>query len=198
MSKIKEECAAKSVNRLIVTGEPIDGLDWPESENAALALAAFWQWHTLHGESTTLDQSTAETILASTKIPGRKQIVRDEHDVTWYLDGAHTVESLQTVADWLIKVSNPQNSTLLFFCGPDRDWDCLYATLAHLDFQKVLFLYPEAYRHLYESSQRSFHGVSITSVNDWLECTDVETESVVVTGSFYIVGDVLRHLQPQQ
>jgi folylpolyglutamate synthase/dihydropteroate synthase len=183
---------------LTVVTESLGTLDWPESENAALALAAFQQWHTLHGEPMVLNRSTAESILTTTKIPGRKQIVRDNLGVTWFLDGAHTVESLQTVADWLIKVCNPKESTLLFFCGPDRDWDRLYSTITHLNFQKVLFLYPEAYRHLYESSQRSFREIPVTSLVEWLENSGIETKSVVVTGSFYIVGDVLRYLQTQQ
>lgn len=177
-----------------VVTESLNTLDWPESENAALALAAFQEWCTIHQEPSSLDPFAAESILADTKIPGRKQIVHDQKGTSWYLDGAHTVESLQAVADWLSKVSKPHESTLIFFCGPDRDWDRLYSTIAHLNFQKTLFLYPEGYKHLYKNKQQSFRGIQIAALDEWLESNAVETKSVISTGSFYIVGDVLGHL----
>ena len=40
--------------------------------------------------------------LEKTRWPGREQIVRDEHskNLTFYLDGAHTEESMRTCAEW--------------------------------------------------------------------------------------------------
>ena len=42
--------------------------------------------------------------LATTKWPGRCQTVLDPNrkDVTWYLDGAHTVESFQCCMQWYL------------------------------------------------------------------------------------------------
>ena len=42
--------------------------------------------------------------LATTKWPGRCQTVLDANrkDVTWYLDGAHTVESLECCMLWFV------------------------------------------------------------------------------------------------
>ena len=42
--------------------------------------------------------------LATTKWPGRCQTVLDpdRKDVTWYLDGAHTVESLECCMQWFV------------------------------------------------------------------------------------------------
>lgn len=40
--------------------------------------------------------------LKATNWPGRCQIAKDtkEAGLTWYLDGAHTIESLQCCGDW--------------------------------------------------------------------------------------------------
>lgn len=76
-------------------------------QNAALAVRlakSFLQLRTgsLFGESD-LPQSFKRG-LATTKWPGRCQTIVDptRPGVTWYLDGAHTVESLECCMQWFL------------------------------------------------------------------------------------------------
>lgn len=76
-------------------------------KNAALALRlakSFLQSQTrLLYEESELPESFKRG-LATTKWPGRCQTVLDpdRKDVTWYLDGAHTVESLECCMQWFV------------------------------------------------------------------------------------------------
>ena len=55
--------------------------------------------------------------LEETRWPGRCQTIVDRHPgrrgVTWYLDGAHTVESLQCCAEWFVNVTSATRSVYI-------------------------------------------------------------------------------------
>jgi folylpolyglutamate synthase len=60
-----------------------------------------------------------KTGLKSVKWPGRCDIRKDtKSDTTWYLDGAHTMESIQLAAKWfadkVVDNSEPENRVLIF------------------------------------------------------------------------------------
>lgn len=80
-------------------------------QNAALAV------HMAHTFLSSIDASESRpeplsqlpepfiTGLVSTKWPGRCQTVRDpvHQNMTWYLDGAHTAESLTSCIQWFVQ-----------------------------------------------------------------------------------------------
>ncbi|GAA6056511.1 hypothetical protein JCM3770_006853 [Rhodotorula araucariae] len=87
--------------------------------------------------------------LEQTRWPGRCQIARDPEntDVRWYLDGAHTVESLKCCGEWFDEASlqNSDASTraLIFNCTSGRSGLSLLGTLlsslSSQPFQHVIF-----------------------------------------------------------
>lgn len=80
-----------------------------QKQNATLAVhlaGTFLQKQT--GESYSVDtlSPTFKRGLELARWPGRCQIVQDPKEdarITWYLDGAHTLESLQYTADWFVR-----------------------------------------------------------------------------------------------
>ncbi|GAA5975418.1 hypothetical protein JCM5350_006473 [Sporobolomyces pararoseus] len=73
--------------------------------------------------------------LEQTRWPGRCQVAQDEEkkELTWYLDGAHTVESLRCCGEWFAEeaLSNKQKAsrTLVFNCTSGRSGLSLLGTL---------------------------------------------------------------------
>lgn len=73
--------------------------------------------------------------LAHSRMIGRCQTVnfsaqQGRHATTFYLDGAHTIESMQNGADWFISHFRDRNIAgqkliLIFYCSPDRNVDAL-------------------------------------------------------------------------
>ncbi|XP_042487173.1 folylpolyglutamate synthase-like isoform X2 [Macadamia integrifolia] len=140
----------------------------------AIALCRTWLQKTGHLEGTYLDQpsSLPEQFvrgLTTASLQGRAQIITDPYvrsgDLVFYLDGAHSPESMEVCARWFclaIKdnvqqqnfLEKPQNAIsmknstliLLFNCMSVRDpqllLPCLVKTCAHhgVHFQKALFV----------------------------------------------------------
>jgi len=65
--------------------------------------------------------------LAETKWPGRCQTVT-KGDVTWLLDGAHTVESLRSCGEWAWSTPDKPN-VLIFNCSGGRQGETLLGAL---------------------------------------------------------------------
>jgi len=81
--------------------------------------------------------------LEVTRWPGRNQVVR-RNNVEYYLDGAHTEESMQVCVDWfsIACVVNKQVNVyrvLLFNATGDRDVTTLLGPLTNLDLDLVIF-----------------------------------------------------------
>jgi folylpolyglutamate synthase len=75
-------------------------------ENATLAVElsrTFIEKQNALDDKAELPQTFVEGLRAA-KWPGRCQIVPDptERSLTWYLDGAHTLESLDCCMDWFL------------------------------------------------------------------------------------------------
>ncbi|GAA5823844.1 hypothetical protein JCM11251_003319 [Rhodosporidiobolus azoricus] len=79
--------------------------------------------------------SSYVTALERARWPGRCQIDTDKEDekVTWYLDGAHTTESLKCCAEWFdeaaLQGSSPATRVLVFNCTSGRSGRSLLETL---------------------------------------------------------------------
>ncbi|KAK4050828.1 Folylpolyglutamate synthetase [Microbotryomycetes sp. JL201] len=73
--------------------------------------------------------------LEQTKWPGRCQVEADAkaREMTWYLDGAHTVESLKCCGDWFAETAlqgrAPHTRALVFNCTSGRSGHSLLSTL---------------------------------------------------------------------
>lgn len=73
--------------------------------------------------------------------PGRFQIL-NENNLTFYIDGAHTVESIKLCAEWFMQKTD--NSTaeniLIFNTTGDRNSESFLSILEQCRFSKVMFV----------------------------------------------------------
>ncbi|KAH3660015.1 hypothetical protein OGAPHI_007220 [Ogataea philodendri] len=69
--------------------------------------------------------------------PGRCQIIKDDkrEDLTWYIDGSHTTESIASGTAWFASVTNDTNRKVLLFNQQTRNVESLLEEL-HLQMQK--------------------------------------------------------------
>ena len=80
--------------------------------------------------------------------PGRAHIIEKQNNLTYFLDGAHTMLSVQACRAWFEYVSNTQEKNitplktlkvLIFNTTKDRDPKSLLSHLASFPFDKVIF-----------------------------------------------------------
>ncbi|WVW82226.1 hypothetical protein I302_104232 [Kwoniella bestiolae CBS 10118] len=101
--------------------------------NASLAVALCSKFLSIQkypfnhpSSSSTIPQSFIEP-LASTRWPGRCQQVK-QGEVTWLLDGAHTIESLRSCAEWAF-AGDKKPDVLIFNCSGGRAGESLLGEL---------------------------------------------------------------------
>lgn len=135
----------------------------------------------------------------------------------WYIDGAHTRESVEYAASWFEgHARRGRHRVLLFHCSRDRPFGPLLAPLlglhAHLPFAQVFFVKPQsptdsvgeracpdllAHREMAAFWQAetglACHSASAQSLADLLPVSAGEAQ-VLATGSLYLVGSVMQHL----
>lgn len=165
-----------------------------------------------------LQKTSVARALQTTDWPGRHQIFTDA-DVTWYLDGAHTIESLQYAIEWFGRHRLPVcDGILMFHCSHDRSYEHLLRPLveAHLKngtmFTSALFARPwspldrgidlrlHEQMALYWTQKTGLPGQAITthdipSFPSLRRLPQGRRAQVLVTGSLYLVGDLLRLLK---
>lgn len=75
--------------------------DWPRQgwANAALALALVQEYLRCHQRSLRITGKELAKVIREGQPPGRYHIFHNDQG-TWYLDGAHTKESLRSTAEW--------------------------------------------------------------------------------------------------
>lgn len=71
------------------------------------------------------------TGLTTTHWPGRCQVLPDRlrSDLTWFIDGAHTKESIQGATHWFTTITNPAHSRVLYFNQQKRGPKQLLTTM---------------------------------------------------------------------
>lgn len=132
LRKRSEELEALELNICAPTSENIQlGLAGAHQQhNAGLAIAlatSFLQQRFPSEEYSSLPQSFI-TGLSAVKWPGRCQTIIDpvRKNVIWYLDGAHTSESLQCCIEWFVGLNesvlpgNSRTRVLIFNCTNGR------------------------------------------------------------------------------
>lgn len=190
--RVLEEEARLSGSQLTVVDEALP-LAFPGGVNAALALRLFLQFYP------EADRAQCLAVLMETKWPGRQQTIVHESRL-WFLDGAHTVESLLAVLSWLHherKQDNMGPSELWFHCSSDRDWRRLLGVLMERRWDRVLLVPPsDADSSHYEGIEKEMG--SVVSVERCKDVVDAvarsESKAVLATGSLHLVGALLAHL----
>ena len=141
--------------------------------------------------------------IASAHIPGRFQRFRAQ-DRDWILDGAHNVDSAQILVKTLAELGS-QPAALLTGMIQGHQPEAFYrivcpqvgqVRVAPIDFYRALA--PELLAEIIGSvhpNVRSSSSLS-TAIQTLVESTSAH-DTILVTGSFYLVGEVLRFLQPQ-
>lgn len=147
----------------------LDGVH--QRSNAALAVALCHAWEKKCGMSGTsrrrcemLSQGILpkeyEEGLTHVEWPGRAQIIAESPNVTYFLDGAHTSESMNACASWFVESSNrlcdrartgdTYERWMLFYCKKDRNPERLLSPLSHhlrnshMDLTRALFVVPDS------------------------------------------------------
>jgi folylpolyglutamate synthase len=192
--------------------------------NQALAVLAVRQHLGLSSDPLTAlhDVSPHEMLgLQETRLRGRCEIV-SQGDVTWYLDGAHTKESLDQVASWFKQSTSPDAKSILIFNQQERDASHLLEHLLTAINRPDIFSHALFTRN--EQSRTEGGGAQDLSVQrkaaekmtelapdckklvlDNIQDTIEEARRlaregggrVLVTGSLHLVGGVLQALEPR-
>ncbi|CAF0978676.1 unnamed protein product [Adineta steineri] len=216
--------------------------------NASLAIQLVFHWLSARaGKSYNelLEAPLSKEILqglATCRWSGRNELVTT-NTATYYLDGAHTIESIEQCKNWFMnsisKQQTPTRNILLFYCSNDRDPEVLLQPLMTCKFDCVAFCSPvtsmtidgnshtdtkssndqwrakvdmsgeigrlslhvAAFEKLWLSTLENqtnmpsihcFHTVSQALA--WIDDSKSLKPSVLVTGSLYLVGAVLKLL----
>ncbi|XP_043254292.1 folylpolyglutamate synthase, mitochondrial-like [Colletes gigas] len=163
--------------------------------------------------------------LCACKWPGRMQILRGSM-ADFFLDGAHTIESMKCCIDWFNNVSNGRsegNKILIFNTSSKRNSTTLLTLLKPLGFRKAYFV-PNFARIETTDNEMNCYLIDaqklkcVNNSNEWeadsmvvnsvFECLEEikkgstdnvncnEKFQILVTGSLHLVGAVLSILDP--
>lgn len=113
------------------------------------------------------------------------------NNLTWYLDGAHTVESLETCADWFkSKLQANATRVLVFNCTHGRDSDRLLQVISDIqpqaDFDHVVFTTNITTKNGYSKDN--------TSKADTLEELDNVRKSLAISWEKQVPEFKLQHI----
>lgn len=154
---IKERSVEKEVESFQVINERSDlnniklGLNGDfQKQNASLAIALCHAHLTKLGYKIDIDVLPEEFIngLEKATWPGRCQIIEDpkrKSDLVWYIDGAHTTDSVMNGSHWFTQVTNPEKKHVLLFNQQTREPGVLLTTLfdqmqnTNIKFDHVIF-----------------------------------------------------------
>lgn len=186
------EGEARRVGAPLRVIEPVKGLPWPMNQNAALAIAAFQLICPMDNAE---NKDCAEMVesLKEVRWHGRQHIIQ-KGATTWYLDGAHTVESITAALQWLQSAIRDTAPTLVFYCGLDKDYKCLLLSLGK-NWSNAYFIPPKSDESLAKQQEMACWFEESTGIRSLAmsQLPDL-TGPVFVTGSFYLVGRILADL----
>ncbi len=177
--------------------------------NASLAQEMTKKWLQLQGMAN-LTEKEYEEALQLVKWPGRHQQHQLNDDLCLFLDGCHTVESVQYCANWFTRGAfDDQLRHLVFHCSMDRDYRALLKPLLGFSFESVSFVIPvNGKGSTSTTSAMLAHHQAMAEY--WKEATGQEAQvlslqnpeffstlkgKVLICGSLYLVGDVMALFQ---
>ncbi|KOX79374.1 Folylpolyglutamate synthase, mitochondrial [Melipona quadrifasciata] len=159
--------------------------------------------------------------LASCKWPGRMQILRSSVG-DFFLDGAHTIESIECCISWFNDMSSKGKKLLIFNTSSGRDSTKLLRPLRSLHFYKAYFVPNTAGIKSLDDEMNSLsideqkikcemnskiwgmNSIVLNNVFEVLEDIkknlkqkdDCERNQILVTGSLHLIGAVLAIIDP--
>ncbi|KAJ8734346.1 hypothetical protein PYW07_014897 [Mythimna separata] len=170
---------------------------------------------------------TKETMtgLSACKWPGRYQVVDSEY-AKFYLDGAHTKESMEICAEWFKNHNRLHDKVLIFSATGDRNAEVLLQPLKDVGFKSVYFVIPTAHKNISQkndnyslveqeeliarcekhaqiwqhfqegSTDVTVAGCVADALVNLKKQNIVDRSSVLITGSLHLVGAALSILDP--
>lgn len=201
---------------------PVLGIEGEfQNYNASIAIGLARTWLESSEKRTAFSFETAASALSRCKWPGRTQVLRGDR-IDFYLDGAHTIESMECCASWYSESTKNLNKKriLLFNTTGNRDAAKLLALLRPLNFQRAFFVpnvagkvtrvdqinYTVSGKEQIERCQYhcdiwgegSVCGSDVSQVLDKIaeENESGEKINLLVTGSLHLVGAVLAIIDP--
>lgn len=164
-----------------------------QAANTALALLTL----DALGAAYTLSGNEIDAALARVRVPGRF-----EHDGRYIFDVAHNPDGAATLARTLATVSPPRPLVALLAVLSDKDWRGMMTTLAPQVDRFVLTSAPTAPANRLWDPRAALdfaraHGWTAEVEPDFARAiarADAGAETVLVTGSFHTVGDVMARL----
>jgi folylpolyglutamate synthase len=120
---LKERAAEKDEELHIVDNKIVEGLELGipgvfQNGNAALAVALMTEH--LSKLNIPVDPERTKKGLKEAFWPGRCQTIKDGK-ITWFIDGAHTKESIDASSQWFKSVTQPNKKKVLLFNQQTRD-----------------------------------------------------------------------------
>ena len=167
-----------------------------QAENACFASCA------IKLINSNISEKTIEDGLAKAFISGRYELV-DYNGVPFVLDGAHTPNSIRNTVETTKNIFPDYNITLLFGCASDKDIEDIIPLFAGF-VSEVVITKPNFSRAIeLEKLQTMFNQLNIVckvfenskdAIKMILRKTKADKNLVLVTGSFYLVSDVVSQL----
>lgn len=181
---------------------PINGFH--QAQNAATAIAAVELF--LGEGSRAIADEVLRAALADAVSPGRLQVVSKEPLVV--LDGAHNPAGMSSLTAALNESFNSPKTLGLVAMLADKDLDGTIAEMAK-SFDKVICTQPASPRGLPAADLAAIcedHGIEVLAVEPNVNSAyrlanrlaAEEKAALFVTGSLYLIGDVLKYIQDQR
>lgn len=174
---------------------PVGLLGDGAAKNAVLAARAV---DILNEQGFSISESSLKWGLGEVKWPGRFQVLKQSNGRTMILDGAHNPAAMQSFADaWS---QSPWQDEALFIFGvlQDKDYSAMIRRIAPM-VARVIVTRPNSPRgllpELAAKEFRKWGTPKVEIVSQGMEALArwraSETPTVVVLGSFYLVGEIL-------
>ncbi|MFW6223919.1 MAG: bifunctional folylpolyglutamate synthase/dihydrofolate synthase [Spirochaetota bacterium] len=166
-----------------------------QADNAALAALCV---HRLFPE---VAPATLERGIQAAWLPGRGELIRTADDVPVVLDGAHTPHSVARLRDTFGELFGTRG-ILIFGSVAGKDHETMARILAD-GFDRVIIARPGSFKDSSpEAVAAAFEsaGAAVTLIPDARAAVAAaraggEGRPILVTGSFYLVGEVRRHIR---
>ncbi|CCH42947.1 Folylpolyglutamate synthase [Wickerhamomyces ciferrii] len=178
MKVLEERATERNTELTVVDEDAVNGykIGIPgtfQRQNAALAVALSTEH--LKKLNIEVDDSKTSKGLETTFWPGRCQIIKEDK-INWYIDGAHTKESVDASSGWFKSVTDPKRKRVLLFNQQTRDANALVTRLfdgvSPLKFDEVIF----TTNVTWSSGKYSADLVSMNTSKDAVDKLEVQKE----------------------